>query len=278
MLLGDLQEYAAIPRVTALRLAPDGSWLAAVVQNAGGEPPKYLSSIWRIDTAGQREPVRLTRSAEGEASPEFLPDGSLLFASKRPDPEAGKKDAEPSKDNAAVWLLPAVGGEARRIAVPGGGVTGLAGAVRTQAFVYAAAVFPGATDSEQDTARRKARADAGVSAILHEPGGMLRFWDHDLGPESVRLLVPAGSHGGDGVSGDDDGARPEGEPHDLTPDPGRALDEQEFELTPDGSAVVTGWRVTEEGGWFRNEVVVIKASTGQRHNMLGEPGIDFSSP
>src|SRR5271166_5583692 len=36
--------------------------------------------------------------------------------------------------------------------------------------------------------------------------------------------------------------------------------------------------VTEEGGWFRNEVVVIDASTGQRRVLLGEPGIDFSSP
>ena len=81
MLLGDLREYVAIPRVTALRLAPDGSWLAAVVQTVGGEPPKYLSSIWRIDPAGHSDPVRLTRSAEGEASPEFLSDGSLLFAS-----------------------------------------------------------------------------------------------------------------------------------------------------------------------------------------------------
>ena len=280
MMLGDLQEYVAIPRLTALRLAPDGSWLAAVVQNVGGEPPKYMSSIWRIDAAGEREPVRLTRSAEGEASPEFLPDGSLLFVSKRPDPEAGKKDAEASNDKPAVWLLPAVGGEARRIAAPGGGVTGLAAAAREQAFVYAAAVFPGATDTEQDAARRKARADAGVNAILHEPGGRLRFWDHDLGPESVRLLLPADSQRSDqdGGSEDDGDARSVREPRDLTPDPGRALDEQEFELAPDGSAVVTGWRVTEEGGWFRNEIVVINASTGQRHTLLGEPGIDFSGP
>ncbi len=278
MLLGDLQEYVAIPRVTALRLAPDGSWLAAVVQNVGGEPPKYLSSIWRIDTAGEREPVRLTRSAEGEASPEFLPDGSLLFASKRPDPEAGKKDIEASKDQPAVWLLPAIGGEARRIVAPGGGVTGLATAAREQAFVYAAAVFPGATDTEQDAARRKARADAGVNAILHEPGGRLRFWDHDLGPESVRLLVPAESLCSDQDNGNGDDLRSGREPHDLTPDPGRALDEQEFELAPDGSAVVTGWRVTEEGGWLRNEIVVINAGTSERHTLLGEPGIDFSSP
>ena len=279
MLLGDLQDYVAIPRVTALRLAPDGSWLAAVVENVGGEPPLYMSSIWRIDTAGEREPVRLTRSAEGEASPEFLPDGSLLFASRRPDPRAGKKDTETSQEKPAVWLLPAVGGEAQRIAAPGGGVTGLAAASREQAFVYAAAVYPGATDTDEDAARRKARADAGVTAILHEAGGRLRFWDHDLGPESVRLLVPAdtqrGDHDGDD---DDDGARSAREPHDLTPDPGRALDEQEFEMAPDGSAVVTGWRVTEEGGWFRNEVVVINSSTGHRRTLLGEPGIDFINP
>jgi dipeptidyl aminopeptidase/acylaminoacyl peptidase len=84
MLLGDLREYVAIPRVTALRLAPDGSWLAAVVETAGGEPPKYQSSIWRIDAAGEREPVRLTRSAEGEANPEFLPDGSLAVRVEAP--------------------------------------------------------------------------------------------------------------------------------------------------------------------------------------------------
>jgi dipeptidyl aminopeptidase/acylaminoacyl peptidase len=279
MLLGDLQEYVAIPRITALRLAPDGSWLAAVVQHVGGEPPRYLSSIWRIDTTGDREPVRLTRSADGEASPEFLPDGSLLFASKRPDPELGKKGAEASKDKPAVWLLPALGGEARRIAAPGGGVTGLAAAASEQAFVYAAAVFPGATDTEQDGARRQARSDAGVNAILHEPGSRLRFWDHDLGPESIRLLVPASSAAGDQESGDgDDGAMATREPRDLTPEPGRALDEQDFELAPDGSAVVTGWRVTEEDGWFRNEVVVIDPATGQRRTLLGEPGTDFASP
>jgi dipeptidyl aminopeptidase/acylaminoacyl peptidase len=266
MMLGDLREYVAIPRVTALRLAPDGSWLAAVVQTAGGEPAKYLSSIWRIDTTGDHECVRLTRSAEGEASPEFLPDGSLLFASKRPDPQAGKKDADAAKDKPAVWLLPAGGGEARRIAAPGGGVTGLATASGAQVFGYAAAVFPGVKDAEEDVARRKARTDAGVSAILHEPGGRLRFWDHDLGPESVRLLVG------------DNGASPGREPRDLTPDPGRALDEQHFELTPDGSAVVTGWRGTEDDGWFRNEVVVIDTATGQPRTLLSEPGLDFEDP
>src|SRR5215475_4884351 len=277
MMLGDLAKFVAIPRVTALRLAPDGTWLAVVVQTVGGEPPKYLSSIWRIDTDGGSAPVRLTRSAEGEASPEFLPDGSLLFASKRPDSEA-KKDAEASKDKPAVWLLPSRGGEARRVAAPTGGVTGLTAAKSAQAFVYAAAVFAGAKDNEQDAARRKARADAGVSAILHEPGAALRYWDHDLGPESIRLLVPADLQLGKQNGGDDNHAVTPNGSRDLTPDPGRALDEQEFELAPDGSAVVTGWHVPEEGAQFRDEVAVIDVSTGQRRPLLAEPGYDFASP
>jgi dipeptidyl aminopeptidase/acylaminoacyl peptidase len=276
--LGDLGEYVAIPRVTGLRLAPDGSWLAAVVQTVGGEPPKYLSSIWRIDTTGETKPVRLTRSADGEASPEFLPDGSLLFASKRPDPGAGKKNGEAGKDKPAVWLLPAIGGEAHQVAAPGGGVAGLATALSQQAFVYAAAVFPGAKDTEEDAARRKARTDAGVNAILHEPGGRLRFWDHDLGPESVRLLAPAQSLVGDGQAEAPADESAKSEPRDLTPDPGRALDEQGFELAPDGSVVVSGWRVTEMAGDLRNEVVVIDVSTGERGTLLAEPGVDFGGP
>ena len=35
----DLARYVAIPRVTALRLSPDGSWLAAAVQIAPAADP-----------------------------------------------------------------------------------------------------------------------------------------------------------------------------------------------------------------------------------------------
>jgi len=48
----DMNAYVAIPAVTALRLSPDGTWLAAAVQSLGPEPSKYITSIWRIDTGG----------------------------------------------------------------------------------------------------------------------------------------------------------------------------------------------------------------------------------
>ena len=90
---GDFGEFVAIPRVGALRLSPEGSWLAATVQTLSPDRKKYLTSIWRIDTQGGPA-RRLTRLAEGEGSPRFLPDSSLLFTSKRPDPGAGQARSE----------------------------------------------------------------------------------------------------------------------------------------------------------------------------------------
>jgi dipeptidyl aminopeptidase/acylaminoacyl peptidase len=274
----DLGEYIKAPRVTGLRLSPDGSWLALAVQTAEGTPARYLTSLWRVDTAPGSAPVRLTRSAEGEGSPEFLPDGSLVFVSKRPD---GSASSGPDQDKGtgpdgkpALWLLPAGGGEARRIATPDGGVAGVAVAATAGTLAWSAPVFRGASVGTEDAAVRKARKDAGVAAILHE-AGRLRHWDHDLGAEQLRLLaagVPAAAPAG----GDADAGL--AEPRDLTPDPGRALDEQAFEITPDGSAVLVGWRVGEAGRDSRSELVLIEVATGSRRTLLAAPGFDFEDP
>ena len=48
----DLGDFVALPRVAGLRLAPDGTWLAAAVQTLSTDKKKYLTSIWRIDTQG----------------------------------------------------------------------------------------------------------------------------------------------------------------------------------------------------------------------------------
>src|ERR1700728_2189933 len=89
----DLGDYMAIPRVGSIELSPDGTWLAATVQTLSPDKKKYVTSIWRIDPEGGPA-HRLTRSAQGENRPAFLPDGSLLFTSKRPDPDAEKEDED----------------------------------------------------------------------------------------------------------------------------------------------------------------------------------------
>ncbi len=133
-----------------------------------------------------------------------------------------------------------------------------------------ATAFGGTSGAEEDAAKRKARTEAGVNAILHE-SGPVRFWDHDLGPDSLRL------HAGEAtaVTGADDAA---GALRDLTPDGERALDEQAFCLSPDGATAVTGWRVFEQAGENREDLVVIDIETGKRRTLLTKSGADFGAP
>jgi dipeptidyl aminopeptidase/acylaminoacyl peptidase len=258
--------------VTSLSLSPDGTWLAANVQALGPDPKKKVSSIWRVDT-GQSAPVRLTRSADGESDPRFLPDGSLLFVSKRTDPAdaagAGAGAGEANGKVPALWLLPAGGGDAARVAAPPGGVATVAVAPDSGSFLLGAPAFPGSAGAADDAEHRKSRRDAGVSAILHE-SGPVRFWDHDLGPDCLRLLAGQ-SLGVAGLAADWP------ELADLTPDPGRALDDQSFDLSPDGSVAVSGWRVPATAG-PHDDVVAIDVATGTFRTLLTAADADFGRP
>ena len=295
----DLGDFVAVPRVTALRLAPDGTWLAAAVQTLSADKKKYLTSIWRIDAQGGPA-RRLTRSAEGEGSPRFLPDGSLLFTSRRPDPAARKgPDADPG-DVAALWLLPAAGGEARVVAALPGGVTAAEVARDAGGIVIGAPVLPAAGngDSAADDARlRQERKDAGITAILHE-SAPVRSWDHDLGPDQPRLFAvdpdqvqetEIGWAGGDKEPALADDTASEGAEEseraanparlrDLTPEPGRALDGQAFALTPDGASVITGWWQWHPAGEAHCELVTIDVASGKRRVLLSMPEYDFDAP
>jgi dipeptidyl aminopeptidase/acylaminoacyl peptidase len=203
------------------------------------------------------EPYRLTRSAKGESAAVFTAAGDVLFTSARPDPTV--KDS--SEEVPALWLLPRAGGEARQVATRPGGI----GAVRTAAdvVVFSADVLDG--EEAADEARRKARKDAGVSAILHE-GYPIRFWDHDLGPGRTRLFTAR--------LGDD---RLE-DVRELTPDAGEALRDASFELSPDGATVITTWRTYLPKGESRTDLVAIDVASGERRTVLTEDGFDFTGP
>ena len=277
----DLSDYAAIPRAGALRLSPDGSWLAAAVQTLSADRKKYLTSIWRIDTQGGPA-RRLTRSAEGEGNPRFLPDGSLLFTSKRADPGAGKaRTAGSPPEVSSLWLLPAAGGEARVIAALPGGIAAAEVARDSGTIVLSSPVLPaaGGNSAEDDVRLRKEREDAGVTAILHE-SAPVRFWDHDLGPDQLRLFAVEEDHvqkTGIGWAGGDKEPEVAGL-RDLTPEPGRALDGAAFELTPDGTSVVSGWWQWHPAGVSHSELVMIDVATGKRRVLLSVPEFDFESP
>lgn len=72
------------------------------------------------------------------------------------------------------------------------------------------------------------------------------------------------------------------EPHvtlrDVTPGAGRALDEQHASLTPDGTALVTGWERRRARGDVRTGLVVVDLTTGQRRTLVADEGYDATGP
>src|ERR1019366_3288856 len=137
-------------------------------------------------------------SVAGEAGgAAFLPDGSLLFTSSRPDPDAKPDPAAVTREEPthALWLLPPDGGEARLLAAPAGGVDGLAVSRGAPVIAFGSGLHVGAATFAEDAERAKARREAGVTALLFEDDYPIRYWDHWLGPRR-RHLLPAGPPAG----------------------------------------------------------------------------------
>ncbi|HEY2191157.1 MAG TPA: prolyl oligopeptidase family serine peptidase [Actinomycetospora sp.] len=192
----DLDAFVATRRQAGLALSPDGARLVTTVSELAPDATKSVTSLWEVDPTGEAPARRLTRSAAGESSAAFAPDGDLLFTSRRPDPTVEAGEDEP----AALWVLPHHGGEARRILDPGDGIASFAVArdaghvvVTTTVPVGPAPEPPAEAEDAGEVpdaaaALRAARKKAGVSARLHDRFPV-RFWDHDLGPGRPQIRV-----------------------------------------------------------------------------------------
>jgi dipeptidyl aminopeptidase/acylaminoacyl peptidase len=260
----DLDTFLALPRVSGLALSPDGSRLVTSVATVAPDGTKFASALWQLDPAGEAPPRRLTRSAKGETGATFLPEGSVVFTSARPDPEAKKGDER--DDRAALWLLPAGGGEARLLADPPAGVDGVAVARRRGTVIVGVGAYPGTATLEEDAEKHKARKEAGVTAQLFE-SYPIRFWDHYIGPRDRRLyrLTPPAADAGELPAGELPAGVAELE---LVVDgTGQHLDEVSFDVTPDGTTVVAGWNTRAGVSDLATNLVAIDAATGDRRTL-----------
>ena len=273
----DLDEYVRLPRISGLVLSPDGSRLVTQVSTLNHDGTKTHTALWEVYPTRARPARRLTRSAQGESGAAFTPDGDLLFTSSRPNADAA--DEENDDENQALWVLPAGGGEARIVANRPGGVHGVRTARSSYAVVFTTNMLPRATGGTEDERLRKLRKEKKVSAVLHD-GYPVRYWDRDLGPGATHLL---GWHfkAGDDVARSVEVASLSVE-HlkvtDLTPSPGKALLESEFDLSPDGTFVVSTWLVPMGRGASRTVLVRIDLDTQQRTVLVDDPDADLRMP
>ena len=253
----DFDRMLALPRLSSLRISPDGSRLVVSVARPDPAGKRMAASLWQVDPADTRPARRLTRSVAGEAgATAFLPDGSLLFSSSRPDPDAKPDPGTPGseKEIHALWLLPPDGGEARLLVAPEGGVEGLAVARRAPVVAFGSRLHVGAATFAEDAERAKARREAGVTALLFEDDYPVRHWDHWLAPR--RHLFAAGLPAG-----------PEArlaDARDLEPGASTlSFEETGADLTPDGRTVVAARNDTGSIPEIREDLVAYDVATGE---------------
>ncbi|WP_432499282.1 alpha/beta fold hydrolase [Kineococcus gypseus] len=266
----DLDAFAALPRLSGLALSADGTRLVTTVATLTPDATRWRAALWEVDPAGRRAARRLTRSAAADSSPVFAPDGTLLFTSARPDPEApGEEDAP-----AALWALPAAG-EARVVGTRPGGFSAPLVARTGGRVVVTSATLPGADAAEDgptsDAARRAARRERKVTAVLHARVPV-RYWDHDLGPDEPRFLAAD-------LPGDEPaaGARDLLTWTDLTPAPGLRHLEASAALTPDGSELVATEVVAHPRGDQHVRLVAISTADGSRRVLADDPEREFGA-
>jgi dipeptidyl aminopeptidase/acylaminoacyl peptidase len=254
----NLDDYVALPRISGLAVSVDGSRLVTTVAELNDQRNGYVSAIWELDPAGQGPAHRLTRSANGESSPAFTADGDLLFLSSRP-----KADTADAKPPASLWRLPVGGGEAVEVASMPSTISAVQTARAADATVIGAAMLPAARDVNDDRRLRDLRKDGKVTAILHTDYPV-RFWNEDIGPDEPHLLDANG-------------------PRDLTPYPGAALlaagfGDADFDISADGSFLVTTWQLTGPGPTQRSVLMRIDLASGERRVIADDPGASLDHP
>ncbi|MCG2624248.1 prolyl oligopeptidase family serine peptidase [Arthrobacter sp. I2-34] len=283
-----LDHYIALPRLSTLALSADGNRLVTAVGTLSAKGTEYTTALWELDPAGQRPARRITRSAKGEAGAAFLRNGDLLFTSARPDPDMSDADAG-NGPVAALWKIPAAGGEGRVVLSRPGGIAAVQAARDADTVTVTAPVLAGSADEDDDAARRKARQERKVGAILHS-GYPVRFWDQDLGPGQARhfVLEPAGPGAGGldpsaaaeaadadpGLPGTID-AEPALKLLNITPDAGAALLEAGSALSPDGRTLLTGYRRPLARGDSRSVLAAVDTATGARRILLDSEDAEY---
>jgi dipeptidyl aminopeptidase/acylaminoacyl peptidase len=260
----NVERLLELPRLSGLAISADGRRLVTSVATVAPDGKRYRSSLWELDPAGVAAPRQLTRSERGDTLAAFLPDGSLLFTSDRPDTDAKPREGDPTDQPAALWLLPAGGGEAFVVASPPGGIDAVAVAERSGTVACYVPTFPRATDWDDDQRRGDERREKEIGARLFETYP-IRWWDRYLGPRRRRIAVGTLSAGG-------------GQARlnlcDLTPDAGEDLEECDLAITPDGGTVITTWRGRN---WYAH-LVAIDVASGQRRVLFARDDVHIGGP
>ena len=116
------EDIARIAWIGDIELSPDGTRVAYVVSTPSLERDETTSAIWVSAAEPAAVPYQFTAGTLRDTYPRWSPDGrKLAFLSERPCPDI----IGPGSGRPQLYVMPASGGEARRLTSASGGVTQL---------------------------------------------------------------------------------------------------------------------------------------------------------
>ncbi|MGZ8717037.1 MAG: TolB family protein, partial [Gaiellaceae bacterium] len=130
------------------RISPDGRRVAYVVATTDRESSEYRSAIWVAPLDGSEEPSRFTAGEKRDGSPRWSPDGRwLAFISNRGDEKA----------QAQIYVIPAQGGEARKLTDLKESAADLVWSPSSTRLAFTSRVRDEAYEEEEDRRRKPRR-------------------------------------------------------------------------------------------------------------------------
>ncbi len=172
-----------LARLSGITLAPDGRAAVCSVTRYEMEANRGRSQLWWLpcDEAGGK-PRALTVCGDKDGQPAFSPDGrQIAFVARRE--QQGAKDAAPQ-----LYLVPADGGEARRVSDFGPGVEAFKWLPDSRRIVFSAWVWPrqrGAAAQNREATAWRERKESGYAT----ESGYYRQWDRNLPQDRVLHLL-----------------------------------------------------------------------------------------
>jgi dipeptidyl aminopeptidase/acylaminoacyl peptidase len=131
------------------RISPDGTRVAYQVWCIDEDANDYRGAIWVAPLDGSEEPRRFTSGERRDAMPRWSPDGRwLAFVSTR---------GESPQTPANLYVIPAGGGEARRLTDRKESVEAIAWSPDSTRIAFASRVRDEAYDDEEDEKKRAPR-------------------------------------------------------------------------------------------------------------------------